>query len=517
MSDPLHSYDQVRLHGFGDMLREQARSRPQHIALVEQDTRYTYSQLHERINRLTHALRQRGVSSGSRLLWLGQNSYRVLELLGAAARLGAIVCPANWRMTAAETIRTLVDFEPSIIFWQESEVGDIAREARAAGAEAGRPVWIQHDGSDEHSYEALLAAGADEDDESRVDPDLPLLAIYTAAFDGAPMAALLSHTTLMLQGLMNTQSQLIAETSSYLVSGPMFHVGVMMGTLATILAGGRCVFVSRPDAQTLLQVIAAERVTHAFLVHPTIEQMRQLNVDGRYDVSSLFNQPDMSDWRMPMVMPASAPLVAKLGGYGQTEIGGLSVLLWLGGSGAGRPAPFIQVKILDEEGNETPSGTPGEIAVRGALVMNGYLGQTQENGRRTRDGWHRTNDLGLRKPDGSIVFVGPKTTMIKSGLENIYPAEVESCLRSHPAVADVCVIGVPDPTWTQNVKAVIVTRPGAEVSAEALINHCRERIASYKKPKMVAFVDALPRNSAGGIDRAGVDAAHGGGNYPRVA
>lgn len=515
MSDTLHSYDQVRLHSFGDMLREQARSRPQHIALVELDTRYTYAQLHQRINRLTHSLQQRGITSGSRLLWLGQNSHRVLELLGAAARLGAIICPANWRMTAAETVRTLNDFNPSIVFWQESEVGDIAREARTA-TDSGNATWIQHDGSGDHSYEALISAGADEDDEARVNPDLPLLAIYTAAFDGAPMAALLSHTTLMLQGLMNTQSQLIAETSSYLVSGPMFHVGVMMGTLATILAGGRCVFVSRPDAQTLLQVIDAERVTHAFLVQPTVEQMRQLNQEGRHDVSSLFTKADMSDWRMPMVMPAGAPLVAKLGGYGQTEIGGLSVLLWLGGSGAGRPAPFIQVKILDEEGNETPPDIPGEISVRGALVMNGYLGQTKENARRTRDGWHRTNDLGLRKADGSIVFVGPKTTMIKSGLENIYPAEVESCLRSHPAVADVCVIGVPDPTWSQNVKAVVVARPGAQVSADALIEHCRERIASYKKPKVVTFVDALPRNSAGGIDRAGVDAAHGGGNYPRA-
>jgi long-chain acyl-CoA synthetase len=512
MTETEHSYPGVRLHSWADLLREQARSRPQQVALVDGSSRHTYAELHHRVNRLTDALRRRGVGVGGRLLWMGQNSARIMELLAAAARLGAILCPANWRMTADETARTLQDFDPDFVFWQDAEVGATVREARAAAP--GRAQWVQHDGVDD--YAALLAEGADVDDEARIDPELPLLAVYTAAFSGAPLAALLSHTALLLQGLMNMQGQAVTEDSSYMVSGPMFHIGVMMGTLATVVAGGRCVFVSRPDARTLLELIAAERVTHGYLVQPTVGQMAELNKDGAYDISSLFAKPDLSDWRMPLLMPSSAPMMKHLGGYGQTEITGMSVLLWLGGSGAGRPAPFIQVKIVDDAGHELPTGSAGEIAVRGPLVMCGYHGQAAENARRTRDGWHRTNDLGMRRPDGSIAFVGPKTTMIKSGLENIYPAEVEGCLRGHPGVADVCVIGVPDPTWQQNVKAVVVRRAGVEVSAEILIQHCRERIASYKKPKLVEFVEALPRNGAGQLDRAAVDAAHGGGNYPRV-
>jgi long-chain acyl-CoA synthetase len=249
---------------------------------------------------------------------------------------------------------------------------------------------------------------------------------------------------------------------------------------------------------------------------PTVEQMRVINSDGRYDVSSLFAKSDMSDWRMPLVMPASAPMSRAMGCYGQTEISGLAILAWLGGSGAGRPAPFVQVRIVDAAGNECAPDETGEIVVRGPLVMCGYYNRDEENARRVAQGWHHTHDLGLRRPDGSLVFVGPKTTMIKSGVENIYPAEVEACLRTHPAVLDVCVIGVPDPTWQQNVKAIVVPRPGHAPGADELIQHCRDRIASYKKPKLLTFVDALPRGAAGTIDREAVDAAHGGGGYPAV-
>ena len=188
----------------------------------------------------------------------------------------------------------------------------------------------------------------------------------------------------------------------------------------------------------------------------------------------------------------------------------------MGGQGAGRPVPFVSFKIGDEEGNELPRGQTGEIFARGPIVMCGYWNRPEENARRVVNGWHRTNDLGKRLEDGSLIFVGPKTTMIKTGIENVYPAEVEACLRQHPGVADVCVIGVPDPKWDQNVKAVVIRREGVEVDAQALIDHCRDRMASYKKPKIVHFVDSLPRTAQGFVDRAAVDADFGGGGYPSV-
>jgi len=171
------------------------------------------------------------------------------------------------------------------------------------------------------------------------------------------------------------------------------------------------------------------------------------------------------------------------------------------------------LRILDDAGNELPPGEVGEIAVRGPTVMNGYWRRPELNRERQGGGWHRTSDLGKRELDGSLTFIGPKTHMIKSGAENIYPAEVEACLKTHPAVADCAVIGVPDDTWVQSVKAIVQLEDGAAVSADELIEHCRAHIASYKKPRFVEFADCLPR-AGGSIDYNALDAAYGGGGYP---
>jgi acyl-CoA synthetase (AMP-forming)/AMP-acid ligase II len=146
-------------------------------------------------------------------------------------------------------------------------------------------------------------------------------------------------------------------------------------------------------------------------------------------------------------------------------------------------------------------------------VMNGYWNRPEENQRRARGGWHHTNDLGRREADGTITFIGPKARMIKSAAENIYPVEVEGCVRSHPAVAECAVIGTPDPRWTQSVKAIVVLEPGASATSDEIIEHCRGRIASYKKPRTIEFVTSLPR-TGGAVDYDALDHQFGGGGYP---
>jgi long-chain acyl-CoA synthetase len=264
----------------------------------------------------------------------------------------------------------------------------------------------------------------------------------------------------------------------------------------------------------MLQLIERERVSHAFVAQPTVEQMREINKDGKYDVSSIWSDPSAPEWSSPLVMPASSPFGKQPRVYGQTEIMGFVSLGFLGGGGAGRVSPLAQVRIVDDEGNDKAIGEAGEIAVRGALVMNGYYNRDTENARRSQHGWHLTRDLGKRLEDGSVAFVGPKTTMIKSGVENIYPAEIEACIRQHPAIQDVCVIGVPDPKWQQNVKAIVVFKTGSSASADELIEHCRHRMASYKKPKLIDVADALPRKPDGQLDRNAADQLFGGGGYP---
>jgi long-chain acyl-CoA synthetase len=246
----------------------------------------------------------------------------------------------------------------------------------------------------------------------------------------------------------------------------------------------------------------------------TCHELAALNRDGRHDFRCLRSTSLSPEWdAMVTVTPERS-----LFGYGQTEVMGpvtWSYYGWGQNIGRnGRTAPNAQLRILDDAGAELPAGAVGEICVRGPTVMHGYWRRPELNAKRQHGGWHRTNDLGRREADGSLSFIGPKVQMIKSGAENIYPAEVEGCLKQHPAVADCAVIGVPDPAWVQSVKAIVVLKAGAQADAAALVEHCRERIASYKKPRFVEFVASLPRNAGGALDYQALDAAFGGGGYP---
>ena len=500
----------------GDVLREHRRSRPDALAAVDGDVRLTYFELDERVNRVADILLRSGVEPGDRVAWLGQNSFRFLECLLAAAKLGAVFCPANWRQSLAELHAFVSDLDPRVVVWQAAEIGDVVEETRAAWS--GSAGWLRHDApsADPDGYEGLLAEAAPIDDERLVDDHLPVLALYTAAFAGQANAALLSHSALIVQNLVIGRVQEVTDATRFLNSGPLFHIGTLMTTLATLHHGGTNVFIPRANAEEVCRVVERERCTHAFLMGPTVEAIREINADGRFDVSSLWGNGGVSTYRTGSIAPPSSPWARNPGGFGQTEVVGLATLKALAGSptgGAGRPV-VAQVRVVGPDGSELAPGATGEIVVRGPIAMNGYFRRDELNWKRAEGGWHHTNDLGRREADGSLTFVGPKTRMIKSAAENIYPAEVEACLRSHPAVEDVCVIGVPDPQWTQSVKAIVVPRADVPATADDLIAHCRERIASYKKPRLVEFVEALPRDAAGLVDRDAVDAAFGGGGYP---
>jgi long-chain acyl-CoA synthetase len=267
----------------------------------------------------------------------------------------------------------------------------------------------------------------------------------------------------------------------------------------------------------MCDVIEAQRCTHAVIMGPTLDAIIDQQRQRPRDLTSLWPTGDPNDNRSSIVTPESAPWRRRPGGYGQTEVVGLTTFLGLGSatSGrAGRSSPAVNIRIVDDSGAEVEPGGVGEIVVRGLTVMNGYWNRPALNEARSSTGWHHTNDLGRREPDGSLTFIGPKAAMIKSAAENIYPAEVEACLTAHEAVRAACVIGVPDPKWTQRVKAVVVLEAGATVTEAELIDHCRARMASYKKPSEVVFVDALPRTPVGFVDRAAVDGQFGGGGYP---
>ncbi len=507
------------LHGltFADVLREQRRSRPEQVAVVDgdfgRDVRLTYLQLDDRANRLANALAAAGVGHGDRVLWLGQNSFRVVEALAAAAKIGAMFCPANWRQSADELAFVLDDVDAKVVIWQDEEIGDTVRAARElAGSSA---LWLQQDADGDGSYEAFLTGASNADPAGEIDPSAALLLIYTAAFTGRPNGAMLSHTALITQGIVMGRLSDIDVDYVYLNCGPLFHIATFMTTLATFVAAGTNVFTRRVDADELCRLIESERCTGAFVVGPTVKQILEANKDHRYDLKSLRAFRGKPEWN-EMITVDSSPWARDPGGYGQTEVMGMLTFNTLAHApigSHGRPLPVAQVRIVDPDDHELPARETGEIVARGPTVMNGYWNRPEENARRQRGGWHHTSDLGRREVDGTITFIGPATRMIKSAAENIYPAEVEGCVAKHPAVAECAIIGVPDAQWTQSVKAVVVLNEGASATAEEIIDHCRTHIASYKKPRTVEFVEKLPRDGFA-VDYRALDEQFGGGGYP---
>jgi acyl-CoA synthetase (AMP-forming)/AMP-acid ligase II len=488
----------------GDVLRQHRRSWPAQTACVCGTSRYSYPELDDRVTRLAEALRSRGVR-GDRILWVGQNCHRLMEVLLAAAKLGGVLCPVNWRQSAEELAFVISDYKPRVVFWQNEEIGDTARRARELTQQAAvDTLWLQHDGTGAGDYESAIAASSAHDPELDVNPAAPVLCMYTAAFDGKPRGAQLSHTALLTQALVSMSFRGIDSSYVYLNSGPLFHMATFMFTAATFLAAGTNVFASHAAPEEIARLVHTEKCTGAFLMGQTIEKLVELNKDGKYDLRSLRAYAASPEWNKMVTLDSSAAGKAP-GGYGQTEVTGL---LTLGALGK-RPIPLAQLRIVDDDGREKPSGEVGEVVARGPTVMSGYVGRPQ-----TEPGhWHKTGDLGRREADGSISFIGPKARLIKSAAENIYPAEVEACLREHPTVADCAVIGVPDAAWGQSVKAIVVVRKGQVASADDLVEHCRARIASYKKPRTFEFVDRLPRQGHA-VDYAELDRMFGGGGYP---
>jgi len=499
----------VQSLGLADILAEHSRRWAGRSAAVDGPVRQTYAELQARVVRLANALRDQGIGPGDRILWLGQNSWRLLETILAAARIGGMVCPANWRQSPAELGFVIEDADPKLVIWQETEIGGAIMEARKLAPSTA--LWLRHDGDSE--YEAFLASGSDEDIETEADPSTPLVMVYTAAFGGRPAGALITHAAIIAQCLVYAPARGITQDYRYLNVGPLFHVATLLDLFATFIMGGLNVFMPRNDPEEICRIIDAEKITGAFVIGPAAEQLAQANKDRRYDLSSLVALSGSPEWNA-MVTVDTSPWGRRPYGFGQTESLGYATQALLGGQGGmGYAAPVVRVRILDEAGDEVPNGTVGEIALRGPTVSPGYWNRPELTEQRQRDGWHRTNDLGRREADGSLSFIGPKGQLIKSAAENIYPAEVEACIRQHPAVKDVGVIGTPDPVWVQSVKAIVVLKPGETATDADIVEHCRARIASYKKPRHVVFVEAIP-HAGFAIDYARLNEEHGGGGYP---
>jgi acyl-CoA synthetase (AMP-forming)/AMP-acid ligase II len=498
-----------------DVLDEHARGHTDSPAVVDGRARYTYGELAQRSARLAAAFAGEGLTAGDRVLWLGQNSFRLLETLLAAARVGAMLCPVNWRSGADELTFIHDDLDPRVVIWQQQDMTDVVSAVRKSRGN-GSSLWVRHDEEDGRSeYEDLLSS-AGLYTASEVDDAAPALVLYTAAFGGFASGTLLSHRALLAQSAIIANLMSIDHSYVYLNCGPMFHIFTWQHTIATFHVAGVNVFTPKLDPHEVARICDREHVTGAFIPPAAVPGMIEATAAATFDLSTLRVAAGApADWAL-VTAPDPSPWGQRPGGFGQAEVGGMATFCALGPDAPatfGRTNPMCQLRIVDADVADVARGEVGEIVVRGPILSSGYWNRPEVNAERTRGGWWHTTDLGRRTPDGSLVFVGSALRLIKSGSENIYPAEVEACLEAHPAIKEAAVIGVPDPTWSQNVKAVLVLEPGCSLTLPDIQDHCRERIASFKKPKLAEFVPEIPRLN-GAKDYPTIDAAFGGGNYP---
>jgi acyl-CoA synthetase (AMP-forming)/AMP-acid ligase II len=479
-------------------------------AFVFEGQRITHAQYHARAERLAVGLHRAGLAHGDRLCILAQNRLEFLDAYAAAARLGAIVVPVNWRLTADEIAHVVRDTAPKLL------LADPQYQATTAALVPHCPSITGCYGFDAAGegflpYEDLLRADGPAPAVD-VSSDDGFVIVHTAAVGGNPRGALLSHRGLLTANLQLIQQWSLGPDDANLGMLPLFHVSGLGLFLAVLQAGGTTVLSPRFDPAAAARQIAEHRITVFSEFAPMLGAI--LDQAGDADLSSLRAVSGLDTPETIARFQAACPGAAFWSGYGQTEVSGMATLAPFAErpGAAGRPALMTEVAIVDDLDNVLPAGQTGEIVVRGPTVFNGYWNLDEDNKQTFRGGWHHTGDMGRLDADGYLWYAGrsPAKELIKPGGENVYPAEVERVVLEHPAIAEVVVIGVPDAQWGEAIKAVCVCRAGAAApDPTEVIEFVGARIARFKKPKHVVFVDALPRTTAGPVDRMRVRAEHG--------
>jgi acyl-CoA synthetase (AMP-forming)/AMP-acid ligase II len=494
-----------------DIFKRNARVFKKRTAIQAEERRVTFGELYDQTHAVIGALASRGIRRGDRIAVLTRNRLEFFPLFGAVAALGAIMVPINARLSADEIRHILADTGP-VLFFFEPDFEKILPEL-APGCVSVKELIVF--GSSEASYTAfdtLLNHPAGE--AIAVTDNDPLVIIHTAAIQGKPRGALLTHRNLVACSIHTIGALGLTCEDAYLNILPLYHIAGLMAGLTMLHAGGKNLLIAKYDPVAAGKLIDRERVSFIGNFPPILTQLLDAQAAGECSLSALRHV-------IGVELPDTVKRFEKLGSgrfwlaYGQTETMGLTCFCSNAerpGS-AGRPGPLVDLMISDETDREVDPGKPGEILVRGPLVFAGYWGEEELTNHTLRGDWHHTGDIGRLDEEGFLWFVGRKAEkeLIKPGGENVYPVEVEKAVLEHPGIREVSVIGVPDPRFGEGIKAVCVLKPGAQVSGQELIDFVAGRIARYKKPGYVQFVDSLPKTGDGSIDRARVKALYGSG------
>jgi len=497
------------------------REYPNHMAVVYKDIRRTFRELDRRVNSLARALRSLGLRKGDRVGILLRNCCEFIEIDFALSKTGIVRVPLNARLTGSDHEYMLNDAEAETLIYGEG-FREVVKAIRPRLQRVKRFIEVseglsREDRSEALDYEALIQANpSDETPQAEIDEEDLHTLFYTSGTTGKPKGAMLTQKSwanvainLLLDYGPVTESDVILNTQ------PLSH-GAGFFVLPYFVRGATNVLIPEFKPSLVFETIEREKVTVLKLVPSMLYQLLDAPEKTRYNLTSLHS---IIYGGSPIAVPRLIEALRFFGQklvqlYGQAEApmcistlsksdhlleGSPEVLKRL--SSAGKPCVNVEVRVVNEEGKDLRPGEVGEVIVRGYHIMKGYWKLPEATAEVLRDGWVHTGDLGYFDEGGFLFLVDRKRDVIISGAFNIYPKEIEDVIVTHPKVKEAAVIGVPDEKWGEAVKAVVVPKEGVEIDPEEIIEHCRQHLASFKKPKSVDFVKELPRNPYGKVQK----------------
>ena len=495
-----------------DIPRFHAKRRPDAIAFSFEGRDTSFADFNRHTNQVANALIAEGVKKGQRLAYIGKNSDHYFELFLGATKMGAIIVPIGWRLAPAEMAFIMSDSQAPLVFVGPEVEGAVNK---ALGQMDKPPKAIRMEGEGDDTFIAWRGKQPTSDPQVEISENDIAVQLYTSGTTGNPKGAMLTHHN-MLGGRADAVESGMewnewGPDDVSLVAMPVGHIGGTGWGVVGLYNGAKGVVAREFDPHTVLDFIEKDRISKMFMVPAALQ--------------IVVNQPNARDVdysRLKYILYGASPIPLDLlrecmevfqcgfcQQYGMTETCGTIVYLPPedhdpNGNqrmrSAGLPMPGVEIKIIDEDGQEVPRNTVGEIAIKSKANMAGYWGLEEATAKTMgADGWLRSGDAGYMDEDGYVYIHDRVKDMIISGGENIYPAEVENAVYGHPDVAEVAIIGVPDDKWGETVKAVVAPKPGTNPSEADIIAFARERIAGFKAPKSVDFIEALPRNASGKI------------------
>jgi fatty-acyl-CoA synthase len=504
----------ARRQTLGTLLARTAVKVPDKTAVVHRDTRRTFAELDDDVNRVANALLERGVGRHDRVAIFSRNSYAFVVAYFALARAGAISVPVNFNFTAGEVRYVLSDSASTAAIVEDA----LADTFDAAGVDVGLRVVVG-DRAGWTPFAGLLAHGDASEPDVEIGDDDPVQLLYTSGTTSAPKGAIMTNRNLIAQYVSDIVDGEYHRDDVELHALPLYHCAALHDFLTPdVYLGATSVIVDSPDPETILGTVAAEGVTKMFCPPTVWIRLLRSPAFDRHDLSSL-----RKGYYGAAIMPV--PVLTELGErlpamrlfnyYGQTELAPNATVLFpeeqIAKAGtAGRASLNVETRLHDEDDEPVPVGQIGEIVHRTPHAMRGYWGKPDATAEVFRNGWFHSGDLGVMDADGYLTIVDRKKDLIITGGENVASREVEDAIYTHPSVSEVAVFGVGHPEWIEAVTAAVVLRDGATATPEEIVAHTRERLAAFKTPKTVVVVGELPKNPSGKILKRELRATYAG-------